>query len=872
MHSLEVEGLVPALITEWEESLGEELLEVQAEAVRAGVCRGANLVVSSPAGSGKTFVGELAAAAAVLRGEQTVYLVPTRALAEEKYEEFATRYEPLGVRVVVSTRERREHDGRVAAGDFDLLVAVNEKARALLVRRPEMWRRVGLVVVDEVQMLSDRARGPCLELILTGLRLGTERTQIVALSASLEGADELAAWLGAELVRVERRPVELRQGVFCGGRFRYVECNNGGEGYEELGEEAEYQGLDWAGTVVKLVEGFRAEGEQTLVFVRDRRGAERLALAIAENGGERSQRGSDVLAAQEPTLTTEALAEALEMGAAFHHAGLPREARVAVEQAFARGDVEVLVSTSTLALGVNLPARNVIVDAVRWDTDSDEGRPVIREITPAEFPNMAGRAGRPGRGLSYGRAMVVAERPLTAEVYWQNLIQGEKPVERPALLAHEGDEVAVWLTALAEQSGGLKLEGVLPETFSGWMAKQASAAGGAAVRIEEAAERCRERGLLRESQTAGGRELTKLGQVCAGQGLAATTCEWLRRTAEAFEARQPTETEALLVVAVCEEVQRLPSGQRREGAMAAGKREAEEEVGGELEAMLSTLDPAAQGEAHRVAGILGRWIGGEPTRELEQDSRLHVGTLAELGATAGWLLEAWAAIAQEEGRPEAMVRMVRELATRTAAGLSSEAAGLARLRHEGLSRRDVEQLAGAGYRTMGSIREATEEALSEVLTEAVVSAWRERKQTKPRSARGRKRSRGRRTRQQEGAAADVERKREARQDSPQLLIEDRRPDRVVFYGKEVPITATELSLLRALAERPGQCVSYDEISQALWGDEVYPAVPRDRIQVHGARLRSKLVAAAPQERRERPIIANVSGRGYILNLARVVLA
>jgi len=167
VQSLEAFGVHRDLLRTWEDNYGKELLPVQAEAVSAGkVLNGTSLIVYAPTGAGKTFVGEMAAMHAATVGQPTVYLVPTKALAEEKYALFCHLYGTLGLDIAISTRDRREADEQVSRGQFDLLITVPEKLRFLLSRAPGIAGRLGTVVVDELQLIGDAVRGPCLEVVL----------------------------------------------------------------------------------------------------------------------------------------------------------------------------------------------------------------------------------------------------------------------------------------------------------------------------------------------------------------------------------------------------------------------------------------------------------------------------------------------------------------------------------------------------------------------------------------------------------------------------------------------------------------------------------------------------------------------------------
>ena len=158
--SLEAFGIDAKILTAWEQAGHEELLPIQDKAVRKGkVLDGGSAVVFSPTSSGKTFTGEMAAVQTARRNRRAIYLVPQKALAEEKYREFKAKYAAFGVRVVISTRDRKENDRAIYRGQFHIAIIVFEKFQALLVASPVLLRNVGLVVVDELQMIGDRNRG-----------------------------------------------------------------------------------------------------------------------------------------------------------------------------------------------------------------------------------------------------------------------------------------------------------------------------------------------------------------------------------------------------------------------------------------------------------------------------------------------------------------------------------------------------------------------------------------------------------------------------------------------------------------------------------------------------------------------------------------
>ncbi|MCX5758824.1 MAG: DEAD/DEAH box helicase, partial [Candidatus Hydrogenedentes bacterium] len=217
----------------WRHSESEELLPLQEMAIKQyGLFGAGNLLVQAPTSSGKTFVGEMAAAQTALSRKRAIYLVPLKALAEEKYQEFRAKYGPYGIDVIVSTRDRREFDARFEQGEFQIAVVVYEKLAQLLVRRPEQCGELGLVVADELELLSDPERGALVEILLT--RLLQAGTRLIGLSAVIGHAEDLAEWLHARLLYYERRPVELRYGVLYKGVFQYRTHNERLNGEEEL--------------------------------------------------------------------------------------------------------------------------------------------------------------------------------------------------------------------------------------------------------------------------------------------------------------------------------------------------------------------------------------------------------------------------------------------------------------------------------------------------------------------------------------------------------------------------------------------------------------------------------------------------------------
>ncbi|QLG60919.1 ATP-dependent DNA helicase [Halorarum salinum] len=430
MKPSDLSTLPPGVPEALEDEGVEELYPPQAEAVEAGVADGESVVASVPTASGKTLIAELAMLSAVQRGGKALYIVPLRALASEKKAEFE-RWEEFGVDVGVSTGNY-ESDGEWLASR-DVIVATSEKVDSL-VRNGAAWvDDLTCVVSDEVHLVDDSHRGPTLEVTLAKLRRVNPGLQVVALSATVGNADEVADWLDADLVQSDWRPIDLKTGVHYGnavnfddGSQREVPVGTGEKQTESLVADA-------------LDERIDGQGGSSLVFVNSRRNAEGAAKRMAEVTSRRLDAGekNDLreLAAEIRDVsdadTSEDLARCVEKGAAFHHAGLASEHRSLVEDAFRDRLVKCICATPTLAAGVNTPARRVIVrDWKRYDGEFGGMKP----LDTLEVHQMMGRAGRPGLD-PYGEAILLAKDRDTMDELFERYLWAEPEAVRSKLAA-----------------------------------------------------------------------------------------------------------------------------------------------------------------------------------------------------------------------------------------------------------------------------------------------------------------------------------------------------------------------------------------------------------------------------------------------------
>ena len=393
-----------------------KLYPPQVEAVRSGVLEGRNLVLASPTASGKTLIAELCAMKHILeRDGRVLYLTPLRALASEKLDEFKkyTTIRKLSggkVKVALSTGDYDSSDPWLER--YDVILATNEKADSLLRHRARWIESITLVVADEVHLITEPDRGPTLETVLAKLLTVNPSIQILALSATVANADELAEWIGAEAVTTDWRPVPLREGVYFNGTVIF---NDGS--FKKVGKFTGNPSIDLALNSIE-------EGGQALIFVETRRSAVEMGRKAAKALRRRFKGrlkpkdsiAEQILTARERTRLSEALADQVRFSAAFHHAGLGWEHRRLVEEMFREGKIKVLAATPTLAAGVNLPARLVVINSYER-YEPGYGR---YPISVLEYKQFCGRAGRP-KYDDYGESVLIArnedERDFLMEKY-----------------------------------------------------------------------------------------------------------------------------------------------------------------------------------------------------------------------------------------------------------------------------------------------------------------------------------------------------------------------------------------------------------------------------------------------------------------------
>ena len=366
----------------------------QAEAIPKALM-GKNLVVAVPTASGKSLIGYVTALKIILQDHKKVlYIVPLKALAAEKKDDF-DRFSYLGFKTAMSTGDLDSEDRWM--NNADVIIATSEKADSLIRHGSSIISDLGLVIADEIHLIHDPTRGPTLEVALTKLKRRNKNLQIIALSATISNADSLALWLNADLIKMNWRPIPLHEGVYYNNEVTFEDGRS----------------IDISGTgddIWQLISSTINDGGQCIVFVNSRRSTEALAVKYSIEMKVLAGRtlSSEELNAIEGDANSTALGRKLsaciKCGMAFHNAGLTYKQRHYVEENFRSGNIKCIVATPTLAAGINLPARRVIVrDTKRFESNSGN-----TPISVMEIKQMCGRAGRPGYD-PYGESILIAK-------------------------------------------------------------------------------------------------------------------------------------------------------------------------------------------------------------------------------------------------------------------------------------------------------------------------------------------------------------------------------------------------------------------------------------------------------------------------------
>jgi len=414
----------PAL-ADFADDLGFDLDPFQRDACEA-LERGSGVLVCAPTGAGKTVVGEFAVHLALAQGRKCFYTTPIKALSNQKFHDLVRRYGAARVGLLTGDNSIN--------GDAAVVVMTTEVLRNMLYAGSDTLSGLSYVVMDEVHYLADRFRGAVWEEVIIHLPASVT---LVSLSATVSNAEEFADWLvtvrgHTEVVVSEHRPVPLWQHMLVGKRmfdlFHDAEAAQKHDVHPEL--------LRYTRELARRIDGDPRRGRSrrgpvayrsdvvdrldregllpAILFIFSRAGCDAAVQQCLQAGlrlttpDERAEiraiaesRTADMPAEDLNVLGYWEWLDGLERGLAAHHAGMLPAFKEIVEELFVRGLVKAVFATETLALGINMPARCVVLERlVKFNGEQHV------DLTPGEYTQLTGRAGRRGIDVE-GHAVVV---------------------------------------------------------------------------------------------------------------------------------------------------------------------------------------------------------------------------------------------------------------------------------------------------------------------------------------------------------------------------------------------------------------------------------------------------------------------------------
>jgi len=400
-----------------------KLRDIQKEAISKGLFFRKSFLVCAPSGSGKTLIGELCAIHNVFQDfGKSVYLVPFKALATEKFFHFKNSYKRFGVSVQLSIGDHDVEDSKLEKAD--IIVTTYEKMDSILRNFYDKdWiQNISTIIVDEVHIIGESDRGPRLESLIVRLNEFLHNPQIIALSATIANPEFFNSWLTSlknktTLIKSDKRPVPLHYKINIS------------------------QNKD--STIKKIVNSTLAQNGQVLVFINRRKGTQQLALNLKSLVSKNLRPSEHELCKnlekelQKIKGGNSDLKMVIKFGVAFHHAGLLPKERKIVEDYYRKRIIKVICCTTTLSAGINTPARVVIIkDYKKFTTsvnniknfkgfyENGDGFSYFKPFSSNEVFQMLGRAGRPGLDpVGYGIILVgdIEEKIWIEDHYFQNV-------------------------------------------------------------------------------------------------------------------------------------------------------------------------------------------------------------------------------------------------------------------------------------------------------------------------------------------------------------------------------------------------------------------------------------------------------------------
>lgn len=672
----------------------DELYPPQADSINSGLLEGTSILVAAPTASGKTLIALLATLGCLSRrAGKAIYLSPLRALASEKYTEFK-KLEKISINGTTPQVEISTGDYETRRIDFehaDIIIMTNERMDSLIRRRSAWLKDIGLVISDEVHLLGDENRGPVLEMILSHIKSLKSAPQILGLSATVSNATEIASWIDSELVTSEWRPVPLREGIYDGQTL-----------VMDDGDKREIK-TSVRGSAVDLGLDCIVDGGQSLLFSNTRVNsmsfATKASVAVKRIIGRKYTKrletaSKKIIRENENTEMVRKLANLINHGVAFHHAGLSQSCRSIVESEFREGSIRFIATTPTLAAGVNLPARRVVIPTVsRYDVRAGHMMP----ISVLEYKQMSGRAGRPQYD-DYGEAIIVAGTN-GAELAQKYIDSDPEPIQSRMTDSRAMRIHTLGLLAMHASMRKNALVDFFMRTLAGVQTDSASMRHevGAALRF-----------LLKEKLVALSKpekySPTSFGKLVSTLYLDPNTAIQFRDMLHLASSKRDHTLGLICTITACDEF--YPQFTPRERDLTIAK----DILAAHSEESLVEID---ERDLDRAPLALCEWVTETSEANISTKLGVESGDMRRMTERAGWLAYCLATIARH-ANINTLARETNVLQYRILYGVRAELVDLVRLR--GIGRVRARRIYRAGYKDRKSLASASLEQISGIDT------------------------------------------------------------------------------------------------------------------------------------------------------------
>ncbi len=662
----------------------------QEKSVKSGLLDGKSIIVSAPTASGKTLIAMLAIIKNISEKKgKVVYLSPLKALASEKFSEFK-KLESAGIneniKIQISTGDYDQTDKNL--GLSDILVLTNEKMDSVMRQGAEWLNEISLVIADEVHLLGDEDRGPTLDIVLTKLMSLQRKPQILALSATVTNADEISKWLGCKLVESDWRPVPLWEGVYDQGMVTM-------QNKKSFQVETSIRGAS-----VDLGLDSLKNGGQAILFAKTRARSISLATKASdvvskhiteEEKKTLEQISQRLLEDNEHTELIKNLATLVKKGVAFHHAGLNQNCRDIIESEFRNKRIKILASTPTLAAGVNLPARRVVISSInRYDGKYGVNKP----ISVLEYKQLSGRAGRPQYD-EYGESIIVGSS--NSNDIFDYYING---VPEPISSKLTDDKaLRIHILSLVSTTPGIKSEEIVDffsKTLSGYQERKSTIK----FKIQIALRYLELEELLKQK---GGRFIaTEFGKKTSTLYIDPLTAVYFRRTLQQISKGKKHTLGLLHIVTSCEDFFPKFSLRNKDYELISTLLENYSD---------QLIENISEYDCNRSLLAIHAWITESSEIFLSDNLGIESGDMHRMSETSDWLIHAFYELAKLEKLNDIMEEL-NVLRTRVMYGIKEELADLVRVR--GIGRIRARILYKNGIKNIGELALIPVEKLAKI--------------------------------------------------------------------------------------------------------------------------------------------------------------